>query len=153
VGQGEQGLAGRQFRHGQAGAGHFPGVHLVAGPVRAVLGGVTGFSGVAVLAVPVAHRFFSWAWPRSRPAGFSVGGVAGVCEFAMFDGAASGAVASGAGVVGVVVVEAPAAGVSGAGVFGAGFSVARSSARSSTTTSAPASASASACSSRFTPIT
>src|SRR5699024_9915381 len=75
VGQGEQGLAGGQFGHGQAGAGHLPGAHLVAGPVRAVLGGVTGLAGVAVLAVPVAHRFFSWAWPHSRSAGASGAGT------------------------------------------------------------------------------
>src|SRR5699024_7821480 len=101
-------------------------------PVRAVLGGVTGLAGVAVLAVPVAHRFFSWAWPRSRPVGVSVG--------VMFDGAAVGAAGSGAGADGLAVVEAPVAGVPGAGVLGADFSPARSSARSSTTTFAPASA-------------
>src|SRR5699024_12513659 len=86
-------------------------MHLVAGPVRAVLGGVPGFAGVAVLAVAVAHRFFSWAWPRSREE-VSVGAV--------FDGAAVGAVGSGAGADALAVVEASAAGPPGAGVVGVG---------------------------------
>src|SRR5699024_4043993 len=77
VGQRDQGFAGRQLRHGQTGTGHLPRVHLVAWPVRAVLGGVTGLAGVAVLAVPVADRFFSWAWPRSRPVGVSGAGCWG----------------------------------------------------------------------------